>query len=91
MRKSSQAPKGGDVITEGRFFCSRVKAHAIRREPSTLLLIVSSNLQIFGNKNQSGRFTICLLCYTLCYHMQFVYSYTLIYIDVANIRNVFEI
>ena len=38
----------------------RVKAHAIWREPSTLLLTVSSNLQIFGNKNQSGRFTICL-------------------------------
>ena len=40
----------------------RVKAHAIRREPSTFVLdCFCQILPILVNKNQSGRFTICLL------------------------------
>ena len=44
----------------------RVKAHAERREPSTLLLVVSANFGDFQNTRSSGRFTICLF-YLFCY------------------------
>ena len=36
----------------------RVKAHALGREPSTLLLVVSLIWRISESKNQSGRFNV---------------------------------
>ena len=57
----------------------RVKAHAIRREPSTLLLYASVNFADF-QKQESKRtlHNMSVISILLCYHTQFVLGFYII-------------
>jgi len=51
----------------------RVKAHAIRRKPSTLLLQHSSILAIFRIQDQADASQYVCYIILLCYHTQFLF------------------
>ena len=59
----------------------RVNAHAIRREPSTSVLVHILQIpQLSEYKNQSGRFNVYVIQLLLCYHTQYSFiGSTIIY------------